>query len=140
MSQSPSHYPRELTKAALYLFQYYNTDLLDIPEARNGEEAVAFMDDTLLLAPSKSLTESNAEVKKMMVRQGGGLDWSASHHCNFAIGKFRFMGLTSKREKNPLGSSRTRPILCQVISLQGVKVPVVTICKFLGVMIDQELC
>ena len=31
-------------------FQFYNADLIDIPNKKSGEDAVAFMDDTLLLA------------------------------------------------------------------------------------------
>jgi len=81
------------------LFQYYNADLLDIPDTRNSEEAVTFMDDTLLLVQSKSLTESNAKVKQMMVRQGGGLDWSATHHCHFTVSKLWIMELTRKRSR-----------------------------------------
>jgi len=31
-------------------FQFYNMDLIDICDKKNGEDAVAFVDDTLLLA------------------------------------------------------------------------------------------
>jgi len=45
----------------------------------------------------------------MMELPGGGLDWSHSHHCNFAIEKFGVMGLTRRREPNLAGSPPTRP-------------------------------
>ena len=87
----------------------------------------------------KSLAESNSKVKNMMTRPGGGLEWSAAHFCNFAVNKFDIMELTRKREKNPSGTPKTKPIPCQLIFLQGVKVPMVAVHKFFGVIIDQEL-
>jgi len=40
-------------------FQFYNSDLVDVSEPGSGEDAVAFMDDTLLLAWGESLTVTN---------------------------------------------------------------------------------
>src|SRR5882724_229102 len=75
----------------------------------------------------------------MMTREGGSLDWSSRHQCNFVVDKFGIMGLTRKREPNPLNGSKTRPIQTCLIFLQDTKVPVVTTHKFLGIMINQEL-
>jgi len=75
-------------------FQLYNANLIDIRDIRKGEDAVAFMDDTLLLAWGKNLTDTNVQVKQMMTRRGGGLDWTKSHQCKFALEKFGIMGLT----------------------------------------------
>jgi len=54
-------------------FQFYNWDLLDICDTRNGKEAVTFMDNTLLLARGKMLANTNGRIKQMMTRSGGGL-------------------------------------------------------------------
>ena len=40
-------------------FQFYNLDLLDIHDTRNSKEAIAFVDDTLLLAKGKTLADTN---------------------------------------------------------------------------------
>jgi len=56
------------------IYQFYSSDLVDIHDADNGEDAIAFMDDTLLLVQAKMLVDSNAKVKQMMVRSGGSLD------------------------------------------------------------------
>ena len=53
------------------IFQSYNVDLVDMHKIGKGGEVIAFMDDTLLLAKGKSLSETNAKVKRMMVREGG---------------------------------------------------------------------
>ena len=55
------------------------------------------MDDMLLLAWAKMLMESNNKVKQMMVKCSGGLDWEATHQSDFALDKFRIMGLTRRR-------------------------------------------
>src|SRR5882724_6336254 len=121
------------------MFQFYNSDLVDNKDSTRGEDTIAFMDDTLLLAQGKTLAETNNQVKGMMTREGGGLDWSHMHQCKFALDKFGIMGLTRRREVNPSGRPKTMPIQRSPIFLQGVKVPVMGTYKFLGVMMDQEL-
>jgi len=90
-------------------YQFYSSDLVDIHDTDSGEDAIMFMDDMLLLAWAKTLAESNTKVKCMMVRQDGGLDWEMAHQSDFALDKFRIMGLTRRREQNPLGNPKIRP-------------------------------
>jgi len=113
---------------------------MDIGVLNKGKDVVAFMDDMLLLAWGKTLIETNNQVKNMMKRDGSRLDWSRMHQCKFAIDKFGVMGLTRRQELNPSGSLKTRPIQRRLIFLQGVKVLAVAMHKFLGVMLDQEMC
>src|SRR5882724_8607076 len=89
-------------------FQFYNADLIDISVPGNGEDAMAFMDDTLLQARGESLRVTNEQVKRMMTRKGGGLEWSLMHQCEFAIDKFRVMGLT-RREGNQTHEAEREP-------------------------------
>ena len=63
-----------------------------------GESAVTFVDDMLMLACARILTEANAKIIDMMECPGGRLDCSCTHHCNFTIDKFGMMGLTRKWE------------------------------------------
>ena len=53
------------------IFQFYNADLLEIGDSKQGEDAVGFIDDTLLLAHAGTLGESNGKVKAMMEKEGG---------------------------------------------------------------------
>jgi len=52
-------------------YQFYNSDLIEICDTNKGEDAVTFMDNMLLLARGKTLLETNAKVKNMMIRLGG---------------------------------------------------------------------
>ena len=112
-------------------FQFYNSDLVDIKETANGEDAVAYMDDMLLLTRGKTLAESNSKVKNMMTRSRGRLEWSHMHQCKFVIDKFGVMGLTRRREPDMARSSKSRPLQRWPIFLQGTKVPAVAMHKFL---------
>jgi len=103
-------------------FQFYNSDLLDICDTKSSEEAVTFMDNTLLLARGKTLADTNGQIKQMMTKSGGRLEWSNMHQCEFAVNKFGIMGLTRRRELDPSGNKKTRPIQRQPIFLQGTKV------------------
>ena|SRR5882724_9365203 len=62
------------------LFQFYNANLINICRPEGDEMTVTFIDDSLLLAHSKMLSEANEKVKRMMEQPGGGLDWSHLHH------------------------------------------------------------
>ena len=92
------------------IFQFYNTDLLEIGDSKRGEDTVGFIDNTLLLARAGTLGESNGKVKAMMEKEGGGIDWSRTHQCGFTLDKFGVMGLTRWREVNPARSLATRPL------------------------------
>ena len=121
------------------VFQFYNSDLVDIRRTDEGKDTVMFMDDTLLLEQGKSLAETSNKVKEMMTRNGSGLDWSYTHRCKFEIDKFRVMGLTRRRESDPSRELKTRPLQRRPIFLRGVNVPAIASHKFLGVMLGQEL-
>jgi len=120
-------------------FQFYNLGLVDICDTRNGKEAITFMYDTLLLPRGKMLADTNSQIKQMMTRKGGRLEWSNTHQCKFTVNKLSIMGLTRRRELDHSGNMKTRPIQRWPIFLQGIKVPAVTTHKFLGVLMDQEL-
>src|SRR5882672_7961481 len=120
-------------------FQFYNVDLLEIRDKKRGEDAVAFVDDALMLARGKSLEESNDRVKDMMVRAGGGMEWLSTHHCSFALDKFGIMGMTRRREPNEVRQPPTRPVVCKPIHMCSIEIPAVAMHKFLGVILDQEL-
>jgi len=68
-------------------FLFYNTDMLDILDGKNGEKGFGFIDDVCFVAHSPSFPASNHKIKKMMERRGGGIKWSHSHHVNFEMDK-----------------------------------------------------
>jgi len=49
----------------MVLYQFYNTDLLDIPNSRD-EDAMAFMDDSFMLAVVDSFKEAHIKLADLM--------------------------------------------------------------------------
>ena len=121
------------------LFIFYNADLLDITNKKNGEDSLAVVDDTTLLATGADLAEAFGKLEQIMTRENGALDWSLTHKCRFALNKFGLMGFTRKRETAHSGNKKTRPIMRPTINLPGQTILPSTSHKFLGVLLDQEL-
>jgi len=120
-------------------FQYYNADLLDVCNTSNSEEIIMFMDDALLLARAKTLSKANSKLHSMMERQQGGLEQSQVHQCEFVIDKFGVMDFSRRREPN-LAKRPLTMLECRLpIFLRDIKIPAISVHKFLGVLIDQEL-
>jgi ribonuclease HI len=120
-------------------YQFYNGDLLDIVRGRKGENSVGFVDDTTIMAEGTDLEEAFEKLTDIMTRPGGAYSWAAKHDCQFAVEKFGLMGLTRRREKNPMKPSKTRPIARPPIKIGQHTVKPTPTHKFLGLIMDQEL-
>ena len=48
------------------LFQFYNADLIDGYDPEKGETTVAFVDDALMIACTKTLLEANMKLVDIM--------------------------------------------------------------------------
>jgi Reverse transcriptase (RNA-dependent DNA polymerase) len=90
-------------------FQFYNADLLDITHKDKGEDSIAVVDDTTILARGADLKEACEKLKNIMTRQEGAIEWSNLHKCRFALNKFSLMGFTRRREKDSTRPGRTKP-------------------------------
>ena len=64
-------------------FLFYNADILDIPNRKNGEAGTGFIDDIVFVAHSPTFPASNCKIQVIMERQGGCLEWSCTHHVSF---------------------------------------------------------
>jgi len=120
-------------------FQFDNVDLLEVRDKKRGEDAIAFIDNALMLVRGRSLEESIDKVRDMMERVGDGMEWSHTHHCSFTLDKFGVMGMTRRREPNETRWPSTRPVLCKPVCMCGIEVLAVVMHKFLGIILDQEL-
>ena len=74
----------------MILYQYYNTDLLDIPTGKN-EMAIAYVDDAILIATRANFIETHETLKDMMTRTGGAIEWSKNHNSKFEFSKLALM-------------------------------------------------
>jgi hypothetical protein len=83
---------------SMVLYQYYNTDLLDIPEAPD-EFAAAYIDDAILVVTAKTFQDTHNMLENMMTREGGAMEWAKDHNSNFELTKLALMDFVHKSKK-----------------------------------------
>ena len=113
---------------SMVMYQFYNADMLEIPEAE-GESAIAYVDDTIMLATADTFAEAHTKLADMMTREGGVADWSTDHNSPLEHSKLALIDFAHKAshaERTPL----TLP--------QGEVKPAEN-AKYLGVIFDQHL-
>ena len=86
------------------LYQYYNADILEIPN-RPQESVEAYIDDAILTASAKTFEEAHEILSDMMLRMGGMVDWSKSHNSSIEYSKLVLIDFAHPGVKKP------RPLL-----------------------------
>ena len=80
------------------LYQYYNADILEIPN-RPQEAAEAYIDDAILTATAKTFKEAHIILADMMTRVGGMVEWSKSHNSSIKYSKLALIDFSHPRVK-----------------------------------------
>ena len=110
------------------LYQFYNTDLLDIPKNK-GESALAYVDDTTLVATAETFAKAHDMLVDMMTRGGGINDWSTLHNSPLKYSKLALIDFAhscSPKERTPL-------------RLPQREITPLASTKYLGVIFNQHL-
>ena len=113
---------------SMILYQFYNADLMEIPEGKD-ESSMAYVDDALLIAIAKTFEEAHEILADMMTRRGGVIDWSKSHNSPLEYSKLALVNFAhpaSTKERTPL-------------TLPSGEINPAPSTKYLGVMLDQHL-
>lgn len=82
----------------MVLYQYYNADLLDVPE-HVGEEAVTYVDDAFMLASGCNFQETHCKLKDMMCKAKGVINWSKTHSSPLEYSKLALINFTPRHLK-----------------------------------------
>ena len=121
-------------------FLFYNTDILDIPIRKNGEAGAGFIDDIIFVARGPTFSASNHKIQQIMERRGGCLEWSRTHHVKFEMDKNALVQSSRRREKSLTDPRKSVPKKRIPITIAGRITRPVKSHKFLGIIIDEELC
>jgi len=113
---------------SMVLYQFYNADPLDIPEGKK-ESAMAYVDDSLMIAMADTFQETHRILADMMGRKGGVAEWSTIHNSPLEYSKLALIDFAHRC------SSKERPLLC----LPQIEIPPSESTKYLGVIFDQHL-
>ena len=112
---------------SIIMYQYYNTDLLDIPSNKD-EDVMAFVDDSFMLAIVDTFEEAHKMLADMMGREGGITEWSSTHNSLLEYSKVALMDFAHVQ------SQKTRPLL----QLPQRRVKLVISTKYLRVFFNQN--
>ena len=104
---------------SMVLYQYYNANLLNIPNNAN-EAASAYINDTILVTTAKDFEGTHKILVDMMTRPGGAIDWSNKHNSRF---KFNKLVLIDFAHRN---STKERPNLMLPDEQQQARVDILT--------------
>ena len=83
---------------SMILYQYYNADLIDIPN-NTKEVEMAYVDDAILIVIGSDFTETHKTISDMMTRPRGTLDWSKEHNSWFKFSKLALMDFAHRNNK-----------------------------------------
>jgi hypothetical protein len=113
---------------SMVLYQFYNADLLDIP-SENGENAMAFVDDTLMMATADNFEETHQMLMNMTGKAGGVADWSKTHSSPLEYSKLALIDFAHRQSTK---KSTT-------LHLPQISVEPSNSAKYLGVIFDRNL-
>ena len=113
---------------SMVMYQFYNADLLDIP-GEKSKSAIAYVDDTLLVATAEHFKEAHIKLANMMTREGGVMDWSKTHNSPLEYSKLVLIDFTHRN------SSKKRAPL----QLPHRQLEPSASTKYLGIILDQNL-
>jgi hypothetical protein len=113
---------------SMVLYQYYNTDVLDIPNNSN-KSAMAYVDDAILITTGENFVETHKMLTDMMTREGGAINWSNDHNSRFEYSKLALMDFAhcNSRKKRHL------------LKLLNTTLAPAENTKYLGVYFNQHL-
>jgi len=113
---------------SMVLYQYYNADLLDIPDCK-GESTVAYVDDAFMLASGKNFQLAHRKLRILMEKQRGVTNWSTTHSSPLEYSKLTLINFASRHKKTD------NPLL--VLTHRTIEPTDST--KYLGVIVDRHL-
>jgi ribonuclease HI len=124
---------------SMLLYILYNADLLEIPDNIQREDAIGYVDDIAILAIGRDFDETTNQLRHMMVKDDGGLQWSRDHNSRFEVSKSAVLHLSRKTRPDPDSVHGRVPLERPKLKLEDQDVQDVECYKYLGVQIDSQL-
>ena len=122
----------------MLLYILYNADLLEIPNNQENEDAIGYVDDIALIAIGENLEETTNQLKNIMTKNDGAIQWSQNHNSKFEASKSTVMHFTRKTTKDPTTNARI-PLPRPELLIQGHLIKETLTYKYLGILLDSSL-
>jgi len=125
---------------SMYLYNHYNAGQVDGSRGRRGEIGGGFVDDSMGAAEGGTMQQAVENAMALFNRPGGPKEWADTHGANYDYDKFGYVGFSRRRTRNPRNHRRTLPETRPDIKIGQHIIRPAKSHKFLGLIMDQELC
>ena len=82
----------------MILYILYNADLLKTPLNQINKDAIGYVDGITVIAIGENFDDTTNQLKNLMMREDGGLEWSRSHNSKFEVNKSTVQGKPLKTQ------------------------------------------
>ena len=123
---------------SMLLYIFYNADLLELSD-NLGEDVIGYVDDIAMLATGADFAETTQKLKNLMIKEGGGLQWSRDHNSRFEVNKSVILHLSRKTIPDPNSDHGRIPLPKPALLLEEQLIQEVSSFKYLGIQIDSQL-
>ena len=124
---------------SMILYIIYNADLLEIPDTKISKDTVGYVADITLIAKGEDFEETTTNLRYMMNKDNGGLQWSHEHNSRFEVTKSAVMHFTRKTRRDREDEHSQIPVEKPDLILGNQIVKEVECFKYLGIQIDAQL-
>ena len=124
---------------SLIAFLFYNTPLIELAGNDKDQLGLGFIINMAFIVQGETFEKANEMLRKLMEKEGGTLEWSRTHHAEFELNKMALVCASSICQPNPQLRGKMTPTPCPSLSIQGTTIWPTETCKFLRVIIDQEV-
>lgn len=121
------------------LYQFYNSQLLEVAQKGKGEIALGYIDDVAFGVSDNNFHGAYAQLQDMYEREGGASEWAKLHASQFSHEKNQVTGFTRKTVNDPNNPKKKIPLPKPDLVLNGQIIPTVNAAKYLGVLVDSRL-
>ncbi len=124
---------------SMILYIIYNADILEIIGNEEKEDALGYVDDVALIAIGRTFEETTRKLEHMMVKEGGGLEWSREHNSLFEISKSAVLHASRRTQPSQEDENKRVPLDRPPLLINGTQIREVENFKYLGILIDAQL-
>ena len=124
---------------SMLLYIYYNADILEIIDNPLKEDVIGYVDDIAIIATGENFEDTTQNLKNLMTKEDGGLQWSQVHNSKFEVTKSVVLHLSRKTQPDPDSEHGHIPLAKPALVLEGQVIKEVPNFKYLGIQIDATL-
>jgi len=125
---------------SMYLYNHYNAGQVDGSRGRRGEIGGGFVDDSMGAAEGATMQQAVENTTALFNRPGGPKERADTHGAVYDYDKFGYIGFSRRKRRDPRNRRKLLPEPRPDIKIGQHTIWPAKSHKFLGLIMDQELC